>query len=219
MTVTVFIVFKPAFAGPKNVYTAFSTNGGVSSGLLSVGTFTTTVNTTPISAVSVTLASGSGQAQAFTFDYFSPNGYPDISGSQVIFNATNSGVGACYVLFGRGTNQIGLVDDKGGNPSLAPLGSQTVLSNNQCLVFAANSYQSFSGRNLFLTLFVAFKPGFAGAKNVYSGITDNGGTRSAFVPLGTWTVPATPPVLAVNSVTPSAATGPSNATYVRVFRS
>ncbi|MDQ2945304.1 MAG: SBBP repeat-containing protein [Acidobacteriota bacterium] len=210
VTLTLFVVFKPSFAGAKNVYTAFSTNGGVSSGLQQVGTFTATVNTTPISAVSVTPASGSGQAQSFTFNYFDPNGYPNTSGSQVLFNATTSSIGACYILFGRGTNQISLGDDSGSNFTTAPLGGQTVLQNSQCSVFAANSFQSGSGTNLFLTLFVAFKPAFAGAKNVYSGSTDNGGNRSAFIQLGTWTVPATPPALAVNSVTPSAATGPSN---------
>ena len=118
---------------------------------------------------------------------------------------------SCFVLFGRGTNQIGLADNSGSNFSLAPLGGQTVLQNSQCSLFAANSYQSGAGTHLFLTLFVAFKPAFAGAKNIYSGSTDNGGNRSSFVQLGTWTVPATPPALAVNSVTPSAATGPSNA--------
>ncbi|MDQ2945868.1 MAG: FG-GAP-like repeat-containing protein, partial [Acidobacteriota bacterium] len=207
---TVYVVFKPSFAGAKNVYTAFSTNGGVSSGLQQVGTYTATVNTTPISGVSVTPASGSGQAQAFTFDYFDPNGYPNTSGSQVLFNASTSSIGACYILFGRGTNQIALGDDTGSIFTPAPLGGQAVLQNSQCSVFAANSYQSGAGTHLFLTLFIAFKPTFAGAKDVYSGSTDNGGNRSAFVQLGTWTVPATPAALAVNSVTPSAATGPSN---------
>ncbi len=210
VTLTLYVVFKPAFAGPKNVYSAFSTNGGLSSGLKQVGTFTATINTTPISAVSVTPTSGTGQAQAFTFNYFDPNGYPNISGSQVLFSASTSAVGQCYILFARGTNQIALLDGTGNNPTLAPLGGQTVLQNSQCSVLAANSYQSGSGTNLFLTLFVAFKPAFAGAKNIYSGSTDNGGNRSAFAQLGTWTVPATAPPLAVNSVTPAAATGPSN---------
>ncbi len=210
VSLAVYVVFKPAFAGAKTVFTAFSTNGGVSSGLQPVGTFTATANTTPISAVSVTSASGTGHAQVFTFDYFDPNGYPNSSGSQVLFSHTTSAVGQCYILFGRGTNQIALADDTGTNFTLTPLGGQTVLQNSQCSVFAANSFQSGRGTDLFLTLFVAFKPSFAGAKNIYSGSTDNGGNRSAFVPLGTWIVPATPPALAVNSVTPSAATGPSN---------
>ena len=54
-------------------------------------------------------------------------------------------------------------------------------------------------------MIIAFKPAFAGAKNIYSGSTDNSGTRSAFVQLGTWTVPVTAPALGVNSVTPAAA--------------
>ena len=210
VVLSVYVVFKSGFAGPKNVFSAFSTNSGVSSGFQNIGTFTATVSTQSLSAVSVSSASSSGSAQSFTFNYFDPNGYSDISGSQVLFSPNYTAVGACYVLFGRGTNQIGLADDTGSNFTLAPLGGQTVLQNSQCSVFAANSFQSGSGTNLFLTLFVAFKPAFAGPRNIYSGITDNGGARSIFAKLADYTVPAAPPPLAVNSVTPSTATGPSN---------
>ena len=192
------------------MYTAFSTNGGVSSGLQQVGTYTATVNTTPISAVSVTPASGAGQAQAFTFNYFDPNGYPNTSGSQVLFSPTTSPVGPMLHPV-RTRHQSDWASRRqwkqfhassAGRPDRAP--EQPVLGVRRQFV------SERPGNQLFLTLFVAFKPAFAGTKNIYSGSTDNGGNRSAFVQLGTWTVPATPPALAVNSVTPSAATGPSN---------
>lgn len=204
-------MFKPGFAGPKNVYTSFNTNAGVSNGFQQVGTFNATVNTQPIAATSVSPSSGTGTAQSFTFNYFDPNGFEDLAGTQIVLNTALNGVNACYVLFGRGTSQISLADDTGNNFTTAPLGSQTVLQNSQCMVFAANSYQSGSGTKLTLTLFVAFKPGFAGAKSIFSATNDNAGNRSAFPQLGTWTVPSGAPALAAVNVTPASGTGPGQA--------
>ncbi len=210
-TLTLYVVFKPGFAGPKNVYTSFNNNAGVNTGFQPVGTFTATVNTQPIAATSVVPSSGTGTAQSFTFNYYDPNGYQDLAGTQVVFNTALNGVNACYVLFGRGTNQISLADNSGNTFTTAPLGAQTVLENSQCMVFAANSYQSGSGTNLSLTLFVAFKPAFAGSKLIFSGTNDNAGTRSVFAQLGSWTVPSSAPALSAVNVTPAAATGPSQA--------
>ncbi len=216
-TLTVYVVFKPRFAGLKNVYVNSNNNAGVSAGFQQVGTFTATVNTQPIASNSVVPSSGFGPAQSFTFNYSDPNGYEDLAGSQVVFNTALNGVSACYVLFGRGTNQISLADDTGNNLTTAPLGAETVLQNSQCMVFAANSYQSGSGTNLSLNLFVAFKAGFAGAKSIFSGTNDNAGTRSLFAQLGTWTVPATVPLASAVNVTPARATGPSQALTFAFF--
>ncbi len=87
VTLTLTVVFKPGFAGPKNVYTSFNNNAGVSSGFQPVGAFTATVNPQPISGTSVVPSSGTTAAQSFTFNHFDPNGFEDLAGARVVLNS------------------------------------------------------------------------------------------------------------------------------------
>ena len=147
LTLTIFVIFKSGFTGVKNIYSGFTTNAGTRSTFSAVGTFTAAGSPPPLSAGTVTPSIGSGQTQGFTFSYADPIGYPDISGSQILFNATQSPVNGCYILFGRGTNLIALGSDDGNTFTPAILGSQTTLQNSQCIVFAGNSFKSLLRRH------------------------------------------------------------------------
>ncbi len=161
----------------------------------------------PPSAVSVTPSSGSGSPQTFSFLYSDPNGFGDLSWAQMIVNASLTGLAGCYTHYDRMGNQVFLLND-GATAWLGPvtLGTATSVQNSQCLVNAASSSASGVGNNLTVNLNFTFKPAFAGAKNVYMQVQDNGGLGTGWQPRGTWTTgPDSPPVAV--SVTPSSGSG------------
>jgi len=164
----------------------------------------------PPSALAVTPSSGSAGSQTFSFQFADANGAADLALVQVIFNATLNGVGACWVQYYRGSNELRLLNDN-ASAFFGPLtpGSAGVVQNSQCILDAAGSSVAASGTSLTLNAAITFKPGFAGSKAVYLSAIDAAGAVADWIQRGSWTVPGptAPTAPTAAGVAPSAGSG------------
>lgn len=138
--------------------------------------------------VSVSPASGSGTAQVFTFRYSDAAGGGYISSVQVLINTVRSGNRACFISYDRSENRLALNGDLGTAWSGGAPGAPAVVSNRQCELNLAASSATVSGSSLDVSLSITFRPGFAGAKAIYTAVVNGSGLTSGWVQPGAWTV-------------------------------
>ncbi len=167
LTVSLSIVFKPAFTGTKNMSMAVSNNANVFSGWQQMGSWTVTTgdNLAP-STVSVTPVSGAGSTQTFSFVYSDSYGYSDLGVVMMHFQTQLVAANACYLQYTVSTGVIQLLNDAGtGNVgSGGTLGSSGTLANSQCSLSLSASSASPSVNNLTVNLAISFTASFQGAK-------------------------------------------------------
>lgn len=150
---------------------------------------------------SVSPASGTGSAQIFTVVYSDTGGASAFNRRLLLINSSLNGAGACFVQVD--SNGTYLVSDSGA-ALLGPLPAIGSLANSQCVLSGAGVRNT--GNRSTITLSLAFKAAFVGAKNIYGYAEDTSGHNSGFVTLGTFNVvPDTGPK--ADSVTPSSGTG------------
>ncbi len=211
LTLTLALVFKPAFAGTKNVYMGVLDNANIYSGWQAMGSWTVTLSSLiPPASVSVTPSAGSGSSQTFTFVYSDPYGFADISRPQVLIGSQLVSNNTCYMGYTVATNTIQLVNDAGTGyvGSGGALGSSGVLSNSQCTLTLSGSSASGAGDNLTVNLALSFTAAFAGAQNTYMSVVNSANAFSGWQTMGSWsaTIPGSQPPVN-KSVTPSAGSG------------
>jgi hypothetical protein len=208
------LVFKPLFAGPKNVSMSAVNNANVFSGWQTMGAWTVTTQTgnqLPTNT-SVTPRSGAGSGQLFSFVYSDAFGYADIDWVQIHFHTELVADHACYIQYTRATNSVRLLNDAGTDYVGAggALGSAGTLSNSQCTLDAGLSSVSGLGNDLTVNLALTFPAGFIGAKTISMAASSNAGLFSGWQPKGTWNVTLAGNQLPTNvSVTPAAGAGSS----------
>ncbi len=138
------------------------------------------------SNVSASPNSGSGNAQTFTFQYYDPAGFAQISYAQVSVDnvpATNS----CMIGY-SGSNYLSLL--VAGTWQYLALPSNNVVQNRNCILDGAHSSVSGSGNTLTLKLALTFKSAFQGFKDVTTYAYDSTGSLSSSTTLvGAWNVP------------------------------
>jgi hypothetical protein len=194
LTLTLFISFKPAFAGNKNVFGYVEDRGGLASGWKALGTFTVPEpppNTVAPQFVSVSPASGAGAKQAFSFTFSDGDGHMNIHTARFLINQQANGANACYLHYTKADNKLYLYNDAGTTLS-APISiaGSGGAENSQCSITGAETSMWTTSQNAtLLNITITFKSQFAGLKNVYGYIEDNGGLASGWQPGGTWTVP------------------------------
>jgi hypothetical protein len=220
LTVSLALTFKSAFAGTKGVFSGVINNASAFSGWQTMGSWTVTAggSSTPMN-VSVTPASGSGSSQTFNFVFSDASGYTDINWVQMIVGPQVQSNNVCFVTYTRATNVLQLAVDGGGTfvGSGATLGVSGTLTNSQCTLDAGASSVSGSINNLAVNLSLMFKPGFSGARSVFSGAINNASVFSGWQTMGSWTVTAGGSSTPMNvSVTPASGSGPSQ-TFSFVF--
>ena len=147
----------------------------------------TTISPLP-AVVSVNPNTGSGASQNFTFQYSSTGGYGYLNTVYALIGTNTNNVGNCYIYYSSGSNGMYLFNNAGTSVTgpLTP-GSSGTLSNSQCTINGAGSSAIGSGNTLSLTLSIVFNPAFTGTQNLYGYAVDNGGQRSGWQTLGTWT--------------------------------
>jgi hypothetical protein len=206
LTLSVAVTFKPAYAGPKNVYLYATTVGGSSTDWQPRGTWTVN-NPALVSAVSVTPSSGSGATGTFSALYSDSAGATDLAQVYLRFATTPTGAAnVCMMRYDRATGLLALRDDAGVWKPGATIPSTTTQQNSQCSINFAGSSAVLSGNTLTLSVAVTFKPAYAGPKNVYLYATTVGGSSTDWQPRGTWTV-NNPILVTAVSVTPSSGSG------------
>jgi len=190
LTVNLALSFQPAFQGPKTVSMGATTNASVFSGWQATGSWTVTQpGNLPPANVSVAPSSGAGSSQAFGFTYSDPYGYTDIGSVQMHLGSQLVANSVCYIQYTRATNTAQLLNDAGTGyvGSGGILGGAGTLTNSQCTLNVGSSSASGSGNNLTVNLALAFKPGFAGAKNTSMNVSNNASVSAGWQVKGTWT--------------------------------
>ncbi|SPF41845.1 hypothetical protein SBA4_280020 [Candidatus Sulfopaludibacter sp. SbA4] len=162
--------------------------------------------------VSVTPASGVGNAQSFTFQFSDAAGYQSLGVVNVLINNFLDGRSACYLAYVVPSNTLVLVDDGGdaGGPYAGSvvLGSSGAIQNSQCAVTLVSAVGT--GTTLTLFLNIAFKPAFGGNRVMYMAARDLGAGNSNWQALGVWQAPFTPSgTIVVTGVAPGRGAGPS----------
>jgi subtilisin family serine protease len=192
LTLGLNIGFRPGFGGTRLVYLAARDKSGANSGWQRLGVWNVPgLPMTSPAVVSMSPQRGSGRGpQTFTFQFYDDDGYQDLNVMNILVNDWLDGRQACYLAFVRPLNGIYLVDDAGSALlPLLPLGGGGRVENSQCTVYATGSSVSGSGKNLTLTLNLAFKAGFAGNRVFYIAARDVAEHNSGWQGMGTWTVP------------------------------
>jgi hypothetical protein len=195
LSVQLATTFSAGFAGTKYNYMWVYDSSGLSSGWQLKGSWTVTSSgggsaNQPPSIAGVNPSSGSGSSRSFTFSFSDPNGYGDISATQMLIGHRLTGVGTCHLYYARGTNLVYLKNDA-GSAWLGPvgIGSSASLENSQCSINAGASASSSSGNNLSVSVAVTFRSGFRGSKQSYLYAHDSAGLATGWVQVGTWTIP------------------------------
>jgi hypothetical protein len=209
LTLNLTVTFLPAFTGSKNIYLHAVDVSGDNSGWQQLGSWTVTSTAGTPSTVSVSPSSGSGASQTFALQYSDTAGASSLTQVWAYFNATlaNPASSACMVDYNTANNQINLLNDNATAWLSANLGSATTLQNSQCSLNVATATVAASGNNLTLNVTITFKPGFAGAKNVYLHSVDVSGANSGWQQLGSWTVTSGAGTASTASVTPNSGSG------------
>ncbi len=144
--------------------------------------------------VSVSPSSGSGAGRTFTFIYADPDGGPDIAMTEVAIVSGTELTGRHACNFYAGADRIWLRDDD-DRAWIGPVtaGAPASLRNSQCAVAAASFALLPSGDRLTMTVTVTFAAAFAGAKTIFTKVTDAAGQATEWVAAGTWTAAALNP--------------------------
>ena len=201
------ITFKGTFTGLKSIF-MYASRGGLNTGWVNKGTFNSTANSTiggiP-TADSVVPASGSGRAQRFSFQVSDLGGSSYITGVAMLFASSLSTLNACSIVYDRTTNTLSLGYENPANGS-TPLtvGSNNVVSNNQCSLYGVNSTVVIGATAIVVTLDLTFSATFFGAKNIYL-YAGEPGVNTGYVLRGSWTVTSGSPT--ADSVSPASGAG------------
>jgi hypothetical protein len=202
VTITLNLAFKPSFVGPKNVFGQALDGYGNLASWVRMGTWTATDSIPRL--VSVSPTSGSGSPEIFTAVYRDPQGASELSWAQFLVTSSGSASNACYVSYLVSANTLFLFNDTLSSVSGLVPGSGSV-ENGQCVLRGWASSAALAGTDLTLTLSLAFKPGFAGPKQVGIQALDAAQNLAPWVQMGTWiAVDNYPEVVSLN---PSAGTG------------
>jgi hypothetical protein len=114
LTLNLALVFKPAFAGAKNISMGATNNANAFSGWQAKGTWTVTSGgSLPAASVSVTPAAGAGSSQTFGFLYSDSYGFTDINWVQMHIQTQLVANAACYIQYTRSTHNVQLINDAG----------------------------------------------------------------------------------------------------------
>jgi hypothetical protein len=207
------MIFKPAYAGVKNIYMYAASTGGASSGWQTRGTWNVPGGPAAVvTADSATPNSGSGATQTFALQYSDTVGTADLRTLWVWFTAAfgSSATNSCLLFYNVQTATLSLLTNDGSTWMPGFFGSGITLQNSQCAISLGSSSATQNGNSFTLHLAMTFKPGYAGAKNIYMYGDGANNATSGWQPRGTWTVPAggtAPPVVMADSVTPNSGSG------------
>jgi hypothetical protein len=213
LTLNLALVFKPAFAGAKNISMGVVNNAGTFSGWQVKGSWTVAAGgSLPAANVSVTPGSGAGSSQTFSFVYSDPYAYTDINWVQMHMQTQLVADHACYIQYTRATNNIQLINDAGtgyvGTGGI--VGQAGTLANGQCTLDTGASSVSGAGNNLTVNVALSFAALFQGPKTVSMGAITNAYVFSGWQAKGSWTVTQPGNLPPVNtSVAPSSGAGSS----------
>lgn len=191
LTVKLPITFTGSFSGAKNVYLSAKDLAGDWADWRAMGSWTVPApaNTAPKN-VSVTPASGSGGAQAFSVTWRDADGAADMESMYFLIHSSISDVNVVRIMYRADQNKVYYLNDDGSAWSIAVPGAKTVLSNGQASIDMEKVSVSKSGTDLTITYPITFKAAFNGSRKLWLNGKDLKGNWGSWEALGTWTVQA-----------------------------
>src|SRR3984957_9393606 len=196
LTVAFSVTFLTAFSGAKNVYLQAG-DTDANTGWIAEGTYTAMILPGTPQVISVAPNANGGFAQTFTLVYGDTVAASNISAAVVLFNASLSASNACDVGFSFPANTVGLLSDSGLSSTSMAIGSTGSLQNSQCVIQATTA--TLSGFSLTISVAIAFKGPFNGAKNIYMN-SSTPSSSSGYIQMGTYAVDSGGIPVAVSSV-------------------
>ena len=184
VVLTLDLTFNATYFGAKNVYLEAVEPDGVNSGSIVAGSWTVTGGAPEANSVSP--ASGTGTAPAFTFTVSDSTSALNISGMSVLITpgAPTGTANACYLVYNVAAATIGLYNNAGTTLSTKGIGSSSTLSNSQCAVGFTIAFPS--GNSVVLEVNLSFTGTFTAAQTVYLDALEPGAS-SGWVSVGAWT--------------------------------
>ncbi len=208
-TITLDITFKSAFNGLKNIYMyGADGDGSINTGWVQKGTYTVGALSAPVPSVdSVSPSAGSGFVQTFTFVLSDSQSATNLAAASMLFAPALVSENSCFVVYDRNRGTIQLEWDSVLGADIKPVSSTATLQNSQCSIGATSVIATALSTTI--TLEITFKSAFNGLKNIYMyGADGDGSINTGWVQKGTYTVDVvSPPVPAVDSVSPSSGNG------------
>jgi large repetitive protein len=188
LAISLAITFKPAFAGPRNVYVYEEYKDGRKPTFQKEGTWlVANESQTSAHAALITLvpSSGEGQSAVFTVKLVPAD---IVRNAGVLYNTYMEGRAACYIYYDPAKNNFGLIGDSGDRVDWLIAGKPLV-ENSQCALAGAGATRAEIDNNvLALSLAITFKPAFAGPRNIYIYEEYKDGGKPTFRQEGTWLV-------------------------------
>jgi hypothetical protein len=126
----------------------------------------------------------------FDLQYSDTLGTGDLNTLWVWFTAAfgSSSANSCLLNYNVSTATLSLLNDSSTwMPSY--FGSGVILQNSQCAIDLGNSSATQNGNSFTLHLAMTFKPGYAGAKNIYMYGDGVSSVSSGWQLRGTYTIP------------------------------
>src|ERR1700722_4383128 len=196
LTVAFSVTFLTAFSGAKNVYLQAG-DTDANTGWIAEGTYTAMILPGTPQVISVAPNASGGSTQTFTLVFGDTVAASNISAAVVLFNASLSASNACDVGFSFPANTVGLLSDSGLSSTSMAIGSSGSLQNSQCVIQATTA--TLSGFSLTISVAIAFKGPFNGAKNIYMN-SSTPSSSSGYIQMGTYAVDSGGIPVAVSSV-------------------
>ena len=204
LTLTASLTFQPAFPGAKSVY-LYASDANTNTGWVAKGAWTVTVPAPQPSADSVSPNGSTGVSQTFTFVFSDTQSALNLTGMAMMFSASGSAQGACYIVYDANQGRVSLLWDSALGSDSKPLASPILLQNSQCVVGVASS--GATGLSNIVTLAVTFKPSFSGLKNIYMYAAE-ANSNTGWVIKGTYNIVAGG-LPTADSVVPASGSGPA----------
>jgi hypothetical protein len=196
LTLTASLVLPQGFPPSDTIY-LYAASAAASTGWVARGTVPR------VSADSASPAAGLGASQVFTFAFSDSQDAANVTTMAILIHSSLTFTNACYLVFERSTNTIKLIWDGATGATPKPLGSAAILQNSQCAVGVVTL--TVSGTTNLLTVPLAYKASFNGAKRIYM-LAAGPANNTGWVERGTYTVLA-PGNPVAESVSPASGEG------------
>ncbi len=180
--------FSASFVGTQTSQASLLTNGNVSVGPVTLGSWTVPNNGSPLSITSFTPNNGTAAAGTFTVIGNDPNGATEVQYVIASIGTWDGAHGCMLILFGNGT--VFLRSDDGSSwGGGGQIGSGTTLQNSQCAVPLSNLSEVRSGNSITFAYGATFSGTFAGTHSQQAQIVSNSNVVAGPLNFGNWTIP------------------------------
>jgi hypothetical protein len=184
------VIFKSSFAGGKNTYLYVIDDGNLYDGWRKKGTWTISNNAPFVGTIEPSSGeSAADEPVSFITTYNDPDGWLNLKQASFLINTNVSGKDGFYSYYDQNANKLYLRNDSntawlGG---YAP-GSSNIIENSYAQLDCSQTTVSGIDDTLTIEWRVIFKSSFAGGKNTYLYVIDDGNLYDGWRKKGIWEI-------------------------------